>query len=68
MTDEQALDTINDFLHIDGRITFDNASIKCVLRDDDGGCDKAYLDASGCAKLAAAFEYFAAALSGSVTR
>jgi hypothetical protein len=63
MTDETALDTINDLLRIDARITFDNATIKCLLRDPDGGLDKAYLDAGECEKLAAAFGYMAAALT-----
>jgi hypothetical protein len=63
MTDEKALDEINDHLHIDARITFDNATLKCCLRDEDGGTGKAYLDAGECARLAAAFEYFAAALT-----
>jgi hypothetical protein len=57
-----ALDRINEILRIDGRITFRGDEVKCVLRDDDGGCDKAYLSDGDCDALGEAFIALAAEL------
>jgi hypothetical protein len=60
---ETALDTINDTLHINAKITVKFNEVKCTVPDpDEGGTMKAYLTAEECEDLAQAFSNLAVEL------
>lgn len=60
---ETAVKEINDILDISAGITHDDRTLKCWLPSEEGGVDKAYLEASHCERLAAAFGVLATKLA-----
>lgn len=63
MTDYEAIQVVDELLHIETMITKRGTEIKVLLPDlDNGGLTKAYLDANDCAKLSEAFAVVATRL------